>query len=384
MAKKPAKKTKPAKVEEIDLDDMPAADEVPQIRSDADKGHDKRNSVPADACPGPMSADDIAKLIQTELAKREKIEVEAEVKRREEEDAAVPTQKEFDSLKEIKEQLSGCSLKWSWLGIQRKVQHAVNAKAAEAIGANEKETSTNRYIINRKMPEWEHLQHIRSKLNGDYWFRTFDYVIDGQRIFRRDMKEEIWGLVDAAKKELYEAAAAFQAKRAEVVRWAQENLGDAFDASLYPQDLSLKFNVEIREHSIEPPSYLRHTNAEEYKQTLNRTLMDVRRSMIDFERQCQSQVAQSIGNVMRALTTGGPLHASNIDNVQEVFRRIATMKFEGTRAFQEAMKAAQEAVDDTDVGELRRSKGCREETRQKFTRLLDRYKQLRALPDVVQ
>ena len=38
-----------------------------------------------------------------------------------------------------------------------------------------------------------------------------------------------------------------------------------FDEKLYPDAFAGKFTVEARERSIDPPSYLSTTNAEEYK-----------------------------------------------------------------------------------------------------------------------
>ena len=52
----------------------------------------------------------------------------------------------------------------------------------------------------------------------------------------------------------------------DILEGAQKLLRDAFDPSAYPTKWSDVFSLELREHSIEPPSYLMHTNAEEYQQ----------------------------------------------------------------------------------------------------------------------
>lgn len=370
------RRTSKAEPETFDLNSLPGDEHGPKEGTDGANNDNTVKELPA----GDAMAK-ILTLVQAEAEKRQKAEAAAEKKRREEEEVRPPSDKEYDTLAEVKKSLGGVSLSWSWMGVERMVQAKVNEKAASAIGANAKAVKTKRVIIDVSMPEWADLQKIRSGLNAEYNFMTFSYVIDGQRLFRLDTKEKLWSLVAGYKEELQKRAEKFQARRDDIIKWGKDNLGDAFDQSLYPDDFTKSFNVVLREHSIDPPSYLRHSDAEQYQQTLRQTLLDVRSSMLRFERECEARVAQSVGRVMNALTTGGPLHASNLENVQEVFKRIAMMKFEGTRAFKEAMTSAEKVVEGVDVDELRRSEGCRAETRQKLESLLARYKQLRTLPN---
>ena len=323
-----------------------------------------------------IPAKKIDELLRGELAKRG---VKPDIDTPEEE--RVPSEQEFNSLAEVKASLGGVSLSWNWFGVERMVGKAANAKAAAALNTTAGLIKTRRELIDKSMEEWKRLQEIRTGCTQTYNSMTFKYVIEGQRLFRLDMKEQVWSTVKKYQADLVEAAARFHAKRDDIIKWAKDNLGDCFDETLYPSDFTKFFSVTIREHSIEPPSYLRHTNAEEYQQTLRRTLMDVRNSMLDFEKQCSQQIGQSIGRVMNALTNGTALHESNLINVQNTFARIAMMKFEGTQAFKATMEAAEKVVEKVSIQDLRRSAGARQEVRDKLRNLLEEYKALRATPD---
>lgn len=295
----------------------------------------------------------------------------------EQEDAPPAEDAELSTLERVREALSGCSLHFNWLGIQRSVSKNVNDVAAAAVKASSRAFKGVSTLIDTSMQEWKDLQSLRTALTAEYNYKTFKYVIEGQRLFRKDMRESIWGDVAVAAKEIQSAARKLQAKRDVVIAWAAANLGDAFDGANYPDDLSTKFGVSIREHSIEPPSYLMHTNAEEYKQTLKRQLADIQSSMQSFERDCMQQVGESVGRMVQALGTGGTMRESTLAGMQSTFSRIATMRFEGTAAFKAAMEEARGAVDGVSLGDLRRSHGARKGTRQKLERLLDKYKGLK-------
>lgn len=283
---------------------------------------------------------------------------------------------EFDTLKAIQEALSGCSLTFHWWGIMRTADARENEKAAASINADADVIRTQRRLIDTRMEEWKNLQQIRSAAKQWYDWNTFPYVVGGQRLFRRERREGIWSKVREYSVMLAEATARLTAKRPEIVDWARKKLGDAFDESLYPADFANKFSMEIREHSIEPPSYLRHTNAEEYQRTLQRSLLDIQDSMRRFESQCMQQIGQNIGRIANNIANDATVRESTVRNMQETFGRIAQMRFEGTAVFHEAMKEAEGIINGVTLFDLRNSKGTRDETRKKLEALMARHKEL--------
>ncbi len=290
--------------------------------------------------------------------------------------AKVNKEHELDSLKQVQEALSGCSLTFHWWGILKVVDREDNETAAKALNAESNAIRTQRRLIDTGLDEWKALQQIRSATKQWYDWRTFPYVVTGQRLFRKEMRDTIWSQVAQFAEELNTAANALNNRRADVIEWAKAHLGDAFDERLYPEDWRKSFALTIREHSIEPPSYLRHTNAEEYQQTLRRSLQDIGASMQRFESQCMAQVGSSVGRLASALTNGGGIREATVANMQDTFKRIMEMRFEGTAVFKSAMREAEDIVNGVSMFELRNSHGTREETRKKLEQLMARHKEL--------
>lgn len=285
--------------------------------------------------------------------------------------------KQLDTLAKIKETLSGVSLSFHWLGIQRSVGAEANQLMASAIEADSKAVSGKNVILDTKMQEWKELNAAKNAAKAAYDYMTFPYVIEGQRLFLQEQRGELWATMRSWEGKIQGLALKFAAKRDDIVAWAKKNLGKAFDETRYPQDLSTRFGLTLREVSIEPPSYLRHTNAEEYKRTLQRQLVDIQYSMQSFERQCMEQLGHSIGTLTSALSNETAIKGATIESMRKVFNRIATLKFEGTALFQASMKEAEAIIDGVDVDDLRRSSAACKDTNEKLARLLARHKELR-------
>lgn len=284
---------------------------------------------------------------------------------------------EFDTLAQVKDALSGCGLHVTWMGYQRSVDDAENAEAANAIGANEAEFSGKLRIMPVKMEEWKDLARMKNAAKDAVEGMTFPYVVKGQRLFRKDHRKELWGMVKDYNDRMQEAAKRLQAKREEVLQWGRDNLGKSFRESLYPEDFSTKFSISIREYNIEPPSYLRATNAEEYQQELKRKLTDIQWSMQQFERQCMEQVGRSMATLTSALGGDGSVKTATVENMQRVFSRMQQMSFEGTAIFKAAMSEAQDVINGVSLFDLRSSAGCRKDVKEKLEGLLNRYKGLK-------
>jgi hypothetical protein len=282
------------------------------------------------------------------------------------------------TLQQVKEQLSGVSLSLPGWGILRKVSSVQNAAAAAAMKANPKLVKASRVLVDVEMEEWKDLQAARTGARAWFNYHTFPYCVEGQRLFRKDRRDSIWRHAKEWAEEIKEAADKLTDSREGILEWAQGELGDAFDPNLYPQDFADRFSLIIREHSIEPPSYLMHTNAEEYQRTLERQLRDVESSMRDFEQQCTQSVGESVGRILRAVNTDGKLYSSSLEGIQKVISRIGMMRFEGTAVFQAAMRDAKEAIQGVGIAELRRPGGVRKKTTERLKQLMERYKDLKA------
>lgn len=279
--------------------------------------------------------------------------------------------------KQVTEMFSGCSLSFPWFGTMRSVGTANNAAAAASIEAEEHVVHTTVTIIDTRLEEYKNLGRIRTAAQGWYDYNTVPYVVRGQRLFMRDRREAIWEGVKERREVLKEAASKLNNRRDDILAWAQKSLGKAFDANLYPKDFTDKFDMVIREHSIDPPSYLAHTNADEYKRTLELTLRDMGESMKRFEQQCMAQVGQSVQTLASQLNGDSAVRQTTLDGLLRVLNRVGQMKFEGTQMFNAAMSDAKEIIDGVEITDLRRPGGVRADVKDRLQALLARYAELR-------
>lgn len=282
------------------------------------------------------------------------------------------------TLAQIQEALSGASLHLPGWGIVRAVNSAQNVVAASALNANAERIKTQRVLIDTKMEEWKNLQRARSEARAWFDGTTFPYVVKGQRLFLREKKEAIWRHAAEFAEEIKTAAEALDERRDGIIQRAKEDLGDTYSPDLFPVSFAKQYALDIREHSIEPPSYLRHTNADEYQRELAKKLDDIKLSMQAYERQCMEQVGRNVGQLIASMTNpNGSPHSATLENLQKTFARISSMRYEGTAAFKAAMEEAKETLQGVSIGELRRPGGVKKRTTERLTALMQRYAELR-------
>lgn len=282
----------------------------------------------------------------------------------------------MSNIDQVKEMLSGISLKLGGFGVQRQVAKAENDLAAEALEAEPAAIKTSRLLIDRNMEEYKDVSRIRTACREWFYSLTLPYPVDNIRLFRRDMRDKIMAEADEWRGRIRRAASRLTLKSEEILAWARKSLGRAFDAKLYPEDYCTEYTFDLREHSIEPPSYLAASNAESYKRELARRMSDIEAGMQQFERQCMEQIGGNVSRLVSAMSGGTRLEGSNLEQMRKVFQRIATLKFQGTAVFKQAMEEFKESVDGVGASELRRPGGVRDETKAKLEGLMTRYKSL--------
>lgn len=280
------------------------------------------------------------------------------------------------TVEEIKQHLSCASLHRSGWTIERSAARSENVIAATALKIEDPALyKGKKTIIDPKIEPWQEIQTIRNYA-GKWWdYNTFPYVEEGQRLFLRERRAELWDKMKDLDTAIKSAAAKLDARRSEILTWAKKKLGDTYDESLYPKSWESEFSISLREHNIDPPQYLKREDSEEYKRELARTLRDIESSMKLFERQCYTQMGETAAAL--AANLGGNRNngiGSNIESFRKLFNRVQQMKFEGTAAFKRAMKEAQEIIDGVEVDELRDDKGLRSNTKERIEALMKKYK----------
>ncbi len=288
--------------------------------------------------------------------------------------------KEQERLQELQDTLTGASLSFSWWAPYKKLEEGERATAASALHATDETLSAKKRLIDtRSDGAWKNLSALQVKIRGWWDFNSYPYTVKGMRLVLREKKKDLFGQVAEFQGEILEAGKRMDEERGSILAKAEQQLGNMFRADLYPKkgEWHKEFTLEVRERSIEPPSYLQHTNAEEYKQELKKNLQEIQVSMRKFEEGCWKRMGQLSNSLAAGLSPDGKLHASNLAGFQNLFQQVGNLNFEGTAVFKEAMNEARDILDGVSVEELRTLRGLKVDVRQKVEGFLGKFHQLK-------
>jgi hypothetical protein len=275
---------------------------------------------------------------------------------------------------EIKEMFSCASLHRDGCTIERSADKTENEVAAQALkildSAYYKGKKT---ILDPKIGPWQEINSIKNYALKWWDYNTMPYL-DGQRLFLRSRRDELWAEVASLDAQIKAAAAKLDERKSEILSWARATFGPTFDESLYPKSWVEKFAIRVKEHNMDPPKYLERKDSEEYKRELQRTLKDIEYGMRQFERQCFAQMGESAAALASNLGKGHNNGlGANVDGFRKLFNRVAQMKFEGTAAFRRAMKEAQDILDGVTADDLRHDKGLRVDVKERVEKMIAKY-----------
>ncbi len=288
--------------------------------------------------------------------------------------------KEMERLQEIQEALTGASLSFHWWAPYKKLEQGERATAADALEADSETLSAKKRLIDTKTCQpWLDLVKAQNNVRGWWEFNSFPYTVKGMRLILREKKKELFARVGEFQEEIAELAKRMDGQRKEILAEAKAKLGTMYRPDAYPKagEWAGEFRVEVRERSIEPPSYLQHTNAEEYRRELQKNLMDIQGSMRKFEEQCWKRMGQLSASLAAGLQPDGKLHGSNLEGFQKLFQQVGNLNFEGTAVFREAMQEAKGILEGISVEELRTLRGLKVDVRQQMEGFLGKFQQLK-------
>jgi hypothetical protein len=283
------------------------------------------------------------------------------------------------TLEEIKATLSGASMTLHFWRPEKACRKEERHAAAVALEADDRRIKARKEVIDTSHPAWRAAVKARTAARAWWDFSTFPCLVPGQRYFLRSRREELWAAAAEHGAALAKDGADLDACREELVAEARASLGRTFDPAAYPISWEAEFSVELREHAIDPPSYLAFTNAEEYQRELQRSLRDIEAGMRRFEQDCFRQMGEASARLLGNLQDGARIMGGNVESFRRLFSRVAQMQFEGTQVFRSALAEAQDVLDGVEPDDLRRSAGLRAETRERLEALIGRYQQLQGV-----
>jgi hypothetical protein len=278
--------------------------------------------------------------------------------------------------KEAFSELTGASVHVRWWNEEKGLEADERLTASSALNADAAVLRARKRVIDTDHPAWKAVVSVRSDFRRWWESASIPFVYPGVRLIRRSAKPEVWAAVEGYSRDLSDAVRLLDDARDELVGRARRTLGAMFRPEYYPHTWRGLFSLEVRERSIEPPSYLAHANSEEYKRELERSLGDIRSSLLRFEQAAWKELSDLAFKFTAKLTDGGPWAQANLDAMQRLFDRVAVWNFEGTAAFKDAVERTREVVSGLTAADLRAREGLRDQVRSEMVELLGLFREV--------
>lgn len=264
------------------------------------------------------------------------------------------------TLEQVKESITGACLRFSpWWVPAKTLTLDEREEAAEAMGAQPRYVKGQKSLIDTRHPAWARLEQFRRAVKQWWEMASMPYIIPNVRLIPRANRQAMFAKVAERAEEFQELVGKLQDAREELIEAARGNLGRAFDPTAYPSDFRTgRFKLSVMDVSIDPPSYLAATNAEEYKREMHKRLEYVQASLNLFENQMMRRLMEVAGNLINNLD-GGRIMSGNFVAAQQVFDRVANLNFQGTELFRQSLSRAEKILTGVTAEDCRTDSGLR-------------------------
>ncbi len=251
---------------------------------------------------------------------------------------------------------------------------------------DEDSLSATKKLVGRQFTCWKQISAVRTRL-GQHWnSRIYDYVVPGQRLVLREDMPKLRNELDEIMEETIPLITELNLWLPRIKEDAQQRLKSLYSPEDYPEEFTAElFSMEFREHAIEPPSYLAHSNAEEYRRQLVGSVKDVEAGLAKFTQGVWVELAdltQRLHNAMLPAEAGEnrpAIHVSTLEAIRPLFDRVASLNFSGCAVLQEALGEVRDILRSVDVKDLRKSTGLRDEVREGIAGVVSRFHELNRL-----
>lgn len=287
------------------------------------------------------------------------------------------------STQQVRDLLTGSSLTLHWWRASKGVAGDQKAELCDSVDAEDKGLSATKKLIAPSFKPWKAVTSLRSRIRTHWEDESFPFILPGVRLVLRQKMPSLRRELAQMMEDLEGITRDLDDSLFEILADGRKRLGRLFDVADYPTTFRDLFSMEFREHSIEPPSYLAHSNAEEYQRQLQASLGDVEAGLKKFEAQVWAELGTLAARITAACTpredgTMPPVFAATIAGVKPLFDKVASLNFSGTAVLQRALREVKEMLDEVRVEDLRDSKGLREEVKEQVGEVVGRFQQLRA------
>jgi hypothetical protein len=273
-------------------------------------------------------------------------------------DAALPSRREF--AERLRQETLACRLERSQFGTSRKVSDDQKERMAELFGADAARLAANKKLLNKRH---EAYLAVTSALNRarDCWMdNTVPYPEPGLRLIKREKVEDFDRNMQAIKADLDQARLALElVYQNELIPDARERLGDLFNSSDYPMEISGEFAVAWAFTNVDPPEYLRGISPRLYQQMEERVQARFEEALALTEAAFVEEFTKMVNTLVERLTPSPDgkkrvIKDSSVENLNEFFQKFRSLSIGSNGDLDAIVEEAQRAIRGVDVKALRK------------------------------
>jgi hypothetical protein len=158
--------------------------------------------------------------------------------------------------KKLKQNMAACQLRKSKWQLNRKLEHAQVAQAAQNFSADARFIGASKKLIDPRNKKYRECGSILNDARAYWKSVTIPFPEDGVRLIRRDHIAKFTETMNQFRVELTHAAAELQQAYDEIREEAKAKLGDLYNESEYPADVTSLFGITWEFPPLDPPNYL--------------------------------------------------------------------------------------------------------------------------------
>lgn len=263
-----------------------------------------------------------------------------------------------------REQTIGCRLSFHWLGQSRAVYGTHLRSAAETFEAEADSLRLSKKLLDARHPHVRALTALRGEAREVWLNRTLPYPEPGVRLLRRDRVGELSERAHDLSVRITLAARNLEADRREILRRAEERLGQLFNPTDYPSNFANSFGLLLTFPPVEPPEYLLGLNPEVYRREQERIRAAFELAVTTAQNEFGDELARLVTHLRERLTEGadGRPHVfrdSALGNVREFIDRVRSVSIETDGALQALLDDTAALLDGVSPGALRQDGALR-------------------------
>lgn len=267
----------------------------------------------------------------------------------------------------LKANMAAVRLSKSTWHLSRKLNHEQVTKAASEFQADPRFIGASKKLINPRTKKYRDCNAILGEARAYWKSVTIPFPEDGVRLIRRDHMAKFQETMNAFKAELLQAAQALQADYETIRGEAQQQLGELFNETDYPGDITDQFALKWEFPSIEPPAYLLEADPTGQLYAQQVALMEARlqESIALTEEAFTKTFHEMVTRLAERLKFGEvdpetgerkPLvfHDSTVENLQAFFEQFKALNVGSSPDLDKLVEQAKQVIGDKAPGDIRK------------------------------